>query len=165
MYTFILWNSMCSTPFRIENLLYIGCNDFHHPFLEPSPLSVGNGPSPFHSKNFWRIRCPMDWYIRARHFPEWYFKSYQYKHPSILAKIFHHGWRKFWILTSPTCFKLPFGRHSQNQYLWVILIFFIKKFLIPPFLKPSPFVFLYPIFVSIFSTTLSWIFCKGPFPH
>ena len=28
MYTFILWNSMCSTPFRIKNLTYIGCNDF-----------------------------------------------------------------------------------------------------------------------------------------
>ena len=43
---FILCNSMCFAPFRIDNLIYIGCNDFHHPFLEPS-LSLVETEPPF----------------------------------------------------------------------------------------------------------------------
>ena len=36
------------------------------------------------------------------------------------------------------------GTHSQNQHSWAIFLFFIKKTLGPPFLKPSPIFLSYP---------------------
>ena len=137
---FTLLNSMCSTPYGIDNLIYIGCNDFHHPFLEPSPLSSGDGPFLFYSKKFRRIRLPMNWYICASHLPGWYSKSYQCKRPLILAKILHHGWGKFWILTAPIWFKLPFGKAFAKSVFMSNIDFPHQKALDPPFLKPSPFV-------------------------
>ena len=160
---FILCNSMCFAPFRIDNLIYIGCNDFHHLFLEPSPLSSGQS-IPLLFPNLRRIRRPKDWYICASHFPGWYFNWYQYKHHLILAKIFHHGWRKFWIFTSLICFKLPFGNAFPKSVFMSNIDFLYQKTLDPLFLKPSPFVLPYPFEWAFSSLTFLGYFERANSP-
>ena len=109
-----------------------------YPFLLAPPFLLIpfllDGPFPLYSE----IRRPMHWYIYTSHFPEWHLSHSNVRSCDSCKDIPPFLEKNINIDLTDLLQFVCLGRHSQNQYLWAILLFFIKKLLIPPLLNHHP---------------------------